>query len=324
VKTLKSSLDRASKAGKLTSSQKDLETKKLLELGGFLKWTSVMSMVNRWINEVGSIKVEEGAEEMPATAPTSRMKLLRPSRYDYLVLGESAQFNDGVFGIPLEKDITVLDFRRGLEEVQRSKRPETRDQAVSSKRAKFQGQLTNECDEKGGLVPWQYAAVRSLVASERWVLAGGFEKLWVYRSQDTTDCPPTVLYPDIFGDDYGLCKNQDALKEVLSGTQSTRWDDLSTVAQMGTLASSLPLARALGAQVTPHLHDGVTHVLCHLCDCDKVSWKRHSFRSDPFKYPERALSLHRRLLDLHPESTDEESVIVEFVSPKWIQKQFNG
>lgn len=316
VKTLKSSLDRASKAGKLTSCKKDLETKKLLELGGFLKWTSVMSMARRWINEVGSIKMEEGAKEIPGTAPTSRMQLLRPSRYDYLVLGESAQINDG---IPLEKDITVLDFRRGLEEVQRRKRSETRDRAVSSKRARL-----NECDGKGGLVPWQYAAVQSLMASERWVLAGGFEKLWVYHSQDTVDCPPTVLYPDIFEDDYGLCKNQDALKEVLSRTQSTRWDNLSTVAQMGTLASSLPLARALGAQATPHLHDGVTHILCHLCDCDKVSWKPHSFRSDPFKFPERALSLHRRLLDLHPEATDEESVIVEFVSPSWIQKQFSA
>jgi hypothetical protein len=324
VKTLKSSLDRASKVGKLTSSKKDFETKKLLDLGGFLKWTSVMSMVRRWINEVGSLKLEEGAEEIPGTAPRSRMQLLRPSRYDYLVLGDSAQFDDGIFGIPLEKDITMLDFRRGLEEVQRSKRSETRDQAVSSKRAKFQGQQTKECDGKGGLVPWQYAAVQSLVASERWVLAGDFEKLWVYRSQDTADFPPTVLYPDIFEDDYGLCKNQVTLQEVLSGTPSTRWDNLSTAAQMGTLASSLPLARALGAQVTPHLHDGVTHILCHLRDRDKVSWKPRSFRPDPFQYPERALSLHRRLLDLHPESTDEESVIVEFVSPNWIRKQCDG
>lgn len=325
VKTLKSSLDRASKADKLTSSKKDIETKKLLELGGFLKWTSVISMVHRWINEVGSVKVEEGVEEIPGTAQKLRTQLLRPCRHDYLVLGESVQFDDGgeVFGIPIEKDITMLDFRRGLEEVQRRKRLETQDHSASSKRARFQGQLMKGCDGKSVLDPWQYAAVQSLEPAERWVLAGDFEKLWVYGSQDTADSPPTVLYPDIFDNNYGLEKKQDALQEALSGTPSTRWDDVPLSAQMGTLSSSLPLARAMGGQVTPHLHDGVTHIICHLHGRDKVSWKPHSFRSDPFKYQDRALSLHRRLLDLHPESTDE-SVIVEFISPNWIRKKFNG
>lgn len=73
----------------------------------------------------------------------------------------------------------------------------------------------------------------------------------------------------------------------------------------------------MGAQVTPHLDDGVTHVLSLLRD--HVTWDPNDFQPELFVDQDRARKLRRRLLGLHEKA---KPFTVEFVSPNWIRAQF--
>lgn len=305
---IKRSLEYGSRAIKANATtKKDLELKKLIELGGVLKWTAIFSLVHRLINGMEKVKVEAGAEMSAVAVTASRIQLLRPCRHDFLVLCESVQLDTDseVFDIPLTKDISFLEFRRGLEEVAR------RRQTHVSKRTKL----------GGAFVPWQVAAVQSLPASERWVLAGTLEKLWIHRSMDNAESFPMIIYPDVFDDDFGLRRNEDALQETISGVPSTRWNDVKSEVQRGPLASTIPLANTMGAQVTPHLHDGVTHIICNLRDCDRVEWSPQAFLPENFENHEHAVKVHRRLQDLHQNSINGTGPVA-FVNPSWIRKKF--
>jgi hypothetical protein len=287
----------------------------------------VYSSVRRWIDEASQVKIEEEPyQQLTARGPPTIANTLlpHPSRHDYLVIGKSAQLDDEgeVYGIQVWKDINIFDLKRGLEEVQRSKRWGKDDRTEDKKRSKLKGQLSKVHTGKE-IVPWQYAAIKSLPACDRWVLAGDLEKLWSFQMDNAggdDDPRPTVVYPDIFND-CGLHDNQDVLDEVLSMAPSKRWEELPPEVRLSSLSSTLPLARTMGAQVTFHLHDGVTHVLCLLRGCEHKTWDPNTFQPDMFEDQEHAMKLHRRLLYLHEE---DEPVAVEFVSPNWIRAQFDG
>lgn len=258
----------------------------------------------------------------PPTIPNTELPC--PSRHDYLVLGKSANFDDegDVFGIQLwKKDINIFDLKRGLEEVKRTRRLEEDNRSDDKKRLKLRGQLSR-VNAKNYLVPWQYAAVESLPAQDRWIVAGGMENLWNFRSSNAEEGRATVIYPDLFDDDFGLKEEDAVLERVLSGDPETRWECVPQEVQMGRVFSSLPLARTMGAQVTPHLHNGVTHILCLLKGCETTFWQADSFQPELFEYQERAMKLHRRLLKLHKD--DDEPTVVKFVSPQWVRAQFDG
>ena len=308
--------------------KKDTALIRLRQLGGIVKWTYVYSSVRRWIDEASQVKIEEGPNGQQLTArgpPTiANTQLPRPTRHDYLVLGKSAQLDDEgeVFGIQVWKDINIFDLKRGLEEVQRSRRREKDDRAEDRKRLKLRGQLSIVEAGKDVLVPWQYAAINSLPACDRWVIAGDLEKLWSFQMGNASDddTRPAIIYPDLF-DDCGLHDNHDVLEEMRSMVPLKRWKELPPEAQMSSLSSTLPLARTMGAQVTLHLHDEVTHVLCLLRGRDIVIWEPEAFQAELFEDQDRAMKLHRRLLCLHEK---DKSAAIKFVSPNWIRAQFVG
>lgn len=316
------------------AGKKDTELARLRELGGVVKWTYVYSSVRRWINEASQVKAEDIGEGPlsrqqialggPPTIPNTQLAC--PARHEYLLLGKNATIDEqgDVFGIQLWKEeLDIFDLKRGLEEVQKSKLHEIEDRREDKKRLKLKGQLSKVNTNDGSVVPWQYAAIESLPARDRWVVAGDIEKLWNFRQPNASSngAGPIVIFPDLFGEDFGLEESDEVLEEVFSMVPTDRWDTLPEEAQLSSLSSSLPLARTMGAQVTPHLHNGVTHVLCDLKGRDTVFWQADSFDPSFFVNEDHAFQLHRRLLALHGE---DDSVVVKFVSQNWIRAQFDG
>jgi len=172
--------------------------------------------------------------------------LPRPSVLNYLARPEGSRQGKH-FGF--EEIDTVSSMRRALDIVDQRKRSlETK--VHSSKRAYYDR------------VPWQCEALDHLKAQERWIVSPQRQELWHYTTSSTEDAPSVVIYPDMFGSDFGLCEETAVINERRSGDEKDRWTHASV--SFDAIASVLPLARAMGAMVTPHLHNGVTHILCDL------------------------------------------------------------
>ena len=83
------------------------------------------------------------------------------------------------------------------------------------------------------------------------------------------------------------------------------------------VSSSLPLAKVMGAKVTAHLHQKVTHVLCDMIECDLLHW-HPSISLKIFRDFERGLSLHERLKEMNVDY----SINIILVSPRWIRNHW--
>merc|ERR1712137_849693 len=104
-------------------------------------------------------------------------------------------------------------------------------------------------------IQWQHRSAYEM-GPERWVLTT------LHQSDIGATATNLVVYPDIFRG-FGIREENEVKREELAGTKSDRWQD-QIDDPLDTIASCLPLARALGAIVTPHLHSGVTHVICNI------------------------------------------------------------
>jgi hypothetical protein len=170
--------------------------------------------------------------------------------------------------------------------------------------------------EKKQILPWQYQSRGITEPDIRWCLRGAFGTLWPF----TRECGmavsqrPVILYPDIFDFDFGdrVCFSTSLSCESGDSSEKKRWESIAL--ETGPVASCLQLAHAMGALVTPHLHDHVSHVLCELTK-DYISWDE--FSADCFVNPKRAYRIKSRLGMMHGDSCR-----VSFVSPRWIRNQW--
>jgi len=130
-----------------------------------------------------------------------------------------------------------------------------------------------------------------------------------------------VLYPDLF-EDLGFEEQEHVEKDLLS--EPMRWQDVMESKSLGDLSATLPLAKALGAIVTPHLHSGVTHVLCDLKRHKMLKWTS-MLPINVYSDAESGLRLHERLNSLEEsaalESAIERSVLL--VTPDWLEEQWD-
>jgi hypothetical protein len=114
---------------------------------------------------------------------------------------------------------------------------------------------------------------------------------------------PAILYPDLFGDDFGLEKSEDASSAVGLRRVGTT-DGLS-------LAALIPLVESMGAFVTPHLHEKVTHILCLLKHHDILFWEI-SLSSDALEHQYLHEELKKRFRNTRQK--------IKLVSPQWVKK----
>jgi DNA ligase-4 len=295
-------LEHAIKESRKSRSKTGLTTDVMVRIGGVLKWTYVIAIVHQWKEAMKSFKYEDD-EEANNMFSTSSIKythpeLLKPSRHYYL-LASSSSFKRGeeVFGISTKDVCTLIDFKRGLEAVANHRRRD------NEKRARLN-------QESPDAVPWQYRALNVVQPELRWSVATPFQKLWPFTKDSGSAGDAVVIYPDLFGQDFGEKRSQDA-------QSNGRLDQISNAAS--AIESVLPLARLLGAQVTTHLHEGVTHVLCQL-DTDKDYVAFADF--DGIEYcdgQEHARQLRARLWSMHGQDCR-----VHFVTPSWIRNQWQS
>lgn len=222
-----------------------------------------------------------------------------PRQSDFLVVSDAARTTlhstEDDCGLRISEVASSLDFVRALEEVGR--------------------QRLRRIDG----VPWQVHALNSFNEDERWIFGGKVQKLWPYGKHTDADGSICILYPDLFAH-LGFEEKGEAIKEALDFTESPRWKDVMESKSLGKVAATLPLAKALGAIVTPHLHNGVTHVLCDLQRHKILKWSsRHpvSLYSDA----ESGSRLHERLTSLEEISTEWPGVLL--VSPAWLEDKWN-
>ncbi|KAL3924697.1 MAG: hypothetical protein SGILL_000884, partial [Bacillariaceae sp.] len=210
---------------------KDRKAAELAEkYDGILKWNFIFSLVHRFLAS-GKTKHDQIRE--------CGESLLLPGPQDYLARVKSE--------MSVEEEIFCLDRMISEADMQRAL-------LVSPERTRR---------ANGNQGPWQYGA-REIPADERWILSSCNTALWPYREKATPDAYPieeVVLYPDVFVD-FGLKDPKYAVDDILSGANGKRWN--SILPDMDVCMAVVPLARTMGALVTPHLHRGVNTVLCQL------------------------------------------------------------
>lgn len=227
-----------------------------------------------------------------------------PRRSDFLAVSNTAKSNlqstEDLYGLRINEVAGSLDFCRALEEVGRHQQ--------------------KQCIKRDEGVPWQVIALNNFNDNERWIFGGKLQRLWPYAKSADKDTSKCILYPDLF-DDLGYEDEVDANKETLNVNESPRWkDDVMDSKSLGYVAATLPLAKALGAIITPHLHSGVTHILCDLVRHKILKWSsRHPLSI--YSNPQSASRLHERLISLEEISADWPGVVL--VSPTWLEDKWN-
>jgi len=300
LKTLMENTDRNSTA------KKEADARRLLEMGGVLKWTFVYAIVSKCLKELDD---SSGYER---TIKNDWPHLAEPRRSDFLVMSDAAKTNlqssEDDYGLRINQIAKPLEFGRALEEVGRQ-------MSIMKKR---RGDDTT---------PWQTLAMNSFDENERWVFGGKIQKLWPYSKEarstmdDDDEKALFILYPDLF-DDLGFEEQEDVDKESSRVVVSPRWQETMASKKLGKVNAALPLAKALGAIVTPHLHSGVSHVLCDLRKHKTIKWSSmHPLTI--YSDIESGKLLNERL-----DSLEESAAIsrsggrsVMLVSPEWLEEQ---
>jgi hypothetical protein len=111
----------------------------------------------------------------------------------------------------------------------------------------------------------------------------------------------------LFGDDFGLEKSDN----VLPSEGMCR----VVVNESLLLSALIPLIESMGALVTPHLHEKVTHILCILKYHDTINWEV-SLSSDVFERQ----SLHEEL----KQRVGNKSRNITLVSPRWVKANWEN
>ena len=286
-------------------TKKQMQLQKMAQQVGVLKWTFVYSLVHKWLAEQskannqcsGGSPDDEDDEEL--SVKMTRPYMLQPKKHDYLVRSNIKDENflrDEIFSLNNLKEVSMTDLRRALQELQENKAENAKEESS---------------------VPWQYSATASLKASDRWILTCSHQPLWPYQLEGKLeeDCSPMVVYADLLQNGFEVVAEEEAIKEVSTGVDIDRSLNTGREEACDRVHSCLPLLRAMGVLVTPHLHSGVTHILCDLID-DVHTIKVVDIDAETFRDPTRggAVLTHLRNAKVGNQTL--------FISPIWVRRKW--
>ena len=147
----------------------------------------------------------------------------------------------------------------------------------------------------------------------------GHQKLFPYSKAGSTG-DHVILYPDVF-DTFGEEEEVDVSRDK---NHSLRWE-LDVMDDLSDMASVLPLARAMGAFVSCHLHAGVTHVLCELKTRKSLQWSPRLSPHVVFADADDGRLLHDRLISLEETASIRKMQFdVMLVTPVWVEERWNS
>ncbi|KAL7548623.1 hypothetical protein ACHAWF_011897 [Thalassiosira exigua] len=283
-----------------SKSSKEAEGRRLVEMGGILKWSFVYAIVSRFLR-----RLDDDASGYEKSIKKDWPSLAQPRRSDFLAMSKmvsrTLQVAEDSYGLLYSTTSSSLDFGRALDEVGRQ-------------------QSTQKIHEA---MPWQSHAMNDFTDDERWIFGGKAQTLWPYEKQCNSNNEMCIMYPDLF-ENLGLEEELEAMKETQKAI-STRWKGMMEGKSLGKVAAALPLAKALGTFVTPHLHSGVTHILCDL-KRDGAKPLKWSSRLPLTIFSDTASGsrLHERLTSLEESAAlngaSYEGVLL--VSPEWLEKKW--
>ncbi|CAB9499454.1 DNA ligase 4 [Seminavis robusta] len=284
---------------------KDNSTTIDIGVPGVLKWTHVFSLVFRWVKEMEALK-EQGLsqEELDVQDEQIRKRLAEPRFFDYV--SQSEMYGTATNALIWRHgDMDTSLMERALACLEQSAQPpkkrvrRTPDTAESTK------------------APWQQTAMKQLSANERWIMKLQYETLWPYSVDENGSAngepkQPVIVYPDFFGDDFGL-------SDVPPFTEDKdRRSKASREMMNGSAGSKIPLLRAMGAMVSWNLHSSVTHILCDLaCGVGSISWSPDLVGGLSDGLGDKQ---HERKLLARLEATMDHSVLL--VSDEWVDAQW--
>jgi hypothetical protein len=288
-------LEAAKKGSRTTRNKKGMTLDDMVQIGFVLKWTFIFFVVNKFIEAIKDQVKADGETQtiVPGGVSIQRTHshLLKPTRHDYLrASATSGGDDDNVYGISLIEKLGMVDFKRGLAEVQR-----TEDRVKRMK-----GSAAPE------ILPWQQVAM-FLPPEQRWVFGTPQTKFWPWKEGSAEPCDTVVVYPDLFGENFG--------SRVEGEDEVDRWAGVAS--DIGSISAALPMMRVMEAKVSAHLHKGVTHILCNLVDTVCLSFIE--FDAVKFANPKTARHLRTRLLMLHPSGANH----LLFISPAWVQAKYD-
>eukprot|EP00536_Pseudo-nitzschia_multiseries_P001547 jgi/Psemu1/322119/estExt_fgenesh1_pg.C_190073 len=170
-------------------------------------------------------------------------------------------------------------------------------------------------DDVTEVPPWQLKGLIDLPKEERWILSSAYTNLWPYNNDEETsdERKAVVLYPDVFCRGFGFMNEKDATDEVLFLTKSTRWDHVAK--DFDEIMSVLPIVSVMGGLTTPHLHFGVTHIIC-LMKADGEYPYEDTMSLDIFVCKERGRRLMQYIRQNFPHRNE-----LKLVSPTWIRNK---
>jgi hypothetical protein len=261
-----------------TTAQKQL-VQMTQSVDGILKWTFVYSLVHRFL----------GTDSADAIIDLDESWLI-PGPQDYLVRVQcQTSVEEEIFC--LDRMITETEMERALMTTERTN-------------------MSNKV-----LPPWQYQGI-ALPVDERWIMASRVTTLWPYKEipddLNTRNKETTVVYPDVFAD-FGLVLEEDAAERIRSCTDASRW--CNVLEDTDDVMSLIPLARLMGALVSPYLHSGVNTILCRLKNGKvAISIKVGPEMENPLHDEHQG---HRLLQHLRTHHWAKE---INLISPEWVRK----
>lgn len=287
-------LEAATTEKRIARTKSGLTVDEMVQIGGVLKWSFIFSVVNKFIEAVKDrVKAEGGTQTLfpgEASIQKTHAYLLKPSRHEFLHASAiSANGDDNIYGISLNEEMTMVAFKRSLLEVQR----------VEDTAKRMKGGKESETQS------WQTAAMQ-FPHEHRWVFGTPLTKFWPWKQDSIEPSATVVVYPDIFGEDLGSRIGHD--------NDLDRWARVTT--DMSSISACLPLMRVMEANVSAHLHIGVTHVLCDLIGIASLMFGE--FNVSNFVDQKRASRLRIRLSTLHPNGAGH----VHFISPAWVKDRY--
>jgi len=281
-------------------------------ISGVLKWFYVYRAVALWGKQMSKVKQEavDDWENKSATYGLVKSSLTEPRSHDYLVQSKAteARFTtvEDQFRVPLWDELNMLGLKRSLLAVKESRQSES---AIKNTEATiyFQNGFSLPLHRPSNFGHFE--------ENDQWI-QGGRRQLFcpflLKYDESGTVCGgvrhsegPAILYPDLFGNDFGLEKSEDASSAVgMRRVGDT--DGLS-------LAALIPLVESMGAFVTPHLHEKVTHILCLLKHHDILFWEI-SLSSDVLEHQYLHEELKKRFRNTRQK--------IKLVSPRWVKNNW--
>lgn len=255
---------------------------------GIVRWTYVYRMVTQL--KAAAARVESGQESFVK-------ETIKPTILDFLVpCRETSDSKSGSVGADpnahrfphqIGRSCTItdrLELMRALQCVGQDRLSRTSEEAIRdtgfpprSRHGRTNGALQD-----------------TISPMRRLLWPGGVKNLQV------------VLYPDIFRDDFGFHEESRAM---------SRLDDAESSRDANRIHRAIPVALAMGATVTSHLHSGVTHVLCSIGG--SRGWTIWSQEANAVSLGIRESLVDRLLLVC----SDRERQVV-LVSPQYLSKVF--